>query len=127
MSRANPLMPPLAPRGRAFPKGAKNPGYGAKTPGAGRKAGVPNKVPVPFKQFLLSILDNEQYRLNVTRRLLEAQGGPLELLAAHWHGGKPKETLEVKGETLDAMYALAASKGLVKKGEERADGPDERG
>jgi hypothetical protein len=124
MSRANPLKPPEAPRGRAFPKGVKNPGYGRKTPGAGRKAGTPNKVPIPFKQFLLSILDNEQYRLNVMKRLLEAQGGPLELLAAHWHGGKPKETHEIKSESLDKLYAIAAAKGLVKKNEERGAGDE---
>lgn len=122
MSRADPLRPIGAPRGKPFPRGVDNPATGKpRRPGQGRQKGTPNKVPIPFKQFLLSVLDSEKYRANVQKRMEEAQGGPLELLAAHWHGGKPKETHEIKSESLDKLYAIAASKGLVAKDEEKGE------
>ena len=36
----------------------------------------------------------------------------MELLAAHYSGGKPKETTEVQSDSLSHFLAIAASRGL---------------
>lgn len=118
MSRADPLKPRGAPRGKPFPRGTDHPNFGKpRVPESGRPKGTGNKVPIPIKEFILGIMEGEKYRANVQARLEEGRGGPLELLALQWHGGRPGMTMEIKGDSLDKLHAIAVTKGLVSKDE----------
>jgi hypothetical protein len=78
-------------------------------PGPGRPKGVQNKATVEHKEFLRGILESQEYRDSLTRRLIRGDPG-LETLAHHYVLGKPKDTLSLEGTSpLLAVDALSES------------------
>ena len=91
------------PSGRPFTKGHGKLG--------GRKKGTPNVVTRDLKEFLKSFVENDvEYQENLRERLRAGKTPHMKLLAAHYSGGKPKDTHEVTTPTLSNLLKLALSK-----------------
>ena len=68
---------------------------GLRRGGPGRPKGVPNKATIEQKEFLRSVLESEEYRASLRRRLIRGEPG-LEQMAHHYLMGKPKDTLTLE-------------------------------
>lgn len=95
------------PRGKPFEKGKPR---AAK---AGRKKGTGNAVSHDMKTFLTRFVEgDEEYKKALMGRLREGRAPQIELLAHHYSGGKPTETIALGENTLDGIFARAAARGL---------------
>jgi hypothetical protein len=66
-----------------------------------------------MREFLSKFVENDEvYQENLRTRMREGRGGHIELLAHHYSGGKPKETVAHEGEGLTELLAIAAARGL---------------
>lgn len=64
----------------------------------GRQKGTQNKVTIAAREFALSIVEDESYRLGLQERALSGKLHPsIEVMLWHYAHGKPKETHEVTG------------------------------
>ncbi len=77
-------------------------------PRAGRRAGTPNKITKPVKDFFQEIIEGDAWQNNAKLRLEAGKAGRLEEVAVYYAaGGKPKETKEVESKTLATLLTLA--------------------
>lgn len=66
---------------------------------AGRQAGVPNKVTRTAKAICQGLLESDEYRASVVKRIAAGKlAPPVECMLWHYAYGKPKETHELQGE-----------------------------
>ena len=95
------------PRGKPFKKGDPKPAN------SGRRKGTGNQATTDMRQFLSAFVEGDaEYQENLKVRLREGRGGNIELLAHHYSGGKPKETVAHEGEGMAHFLAVAAARGL---------------
>jgi hypothetical protein len=93
---------PKKPRGAPFKKGKPR----AAT--AGRKKGTGNAIPHDMKTFLTAFVEgDEAYKEALKGRLREGKAPQIELLAHHYSGGKPKETVDLGAGTLADILKMA--------------------
>jgi hypothetical protein len=68
---------------------------GLRRGGPGRPKGLPNKIGREQREFLKSVLESEEYRESLRRRLIRGDT-QLEVMAHHYLIGKPKDTLAIE-------------------------------
>jgi hypothetical protein len=68
---------------------------GLKRGGPGRPKGAPNKVSREQREFLRNVLESDEYRESLRRRLIRGDT-QLEVMAHHYLIGKPKDTLTIE-------------------------------
>jgi hypothetical protein len=77
---------PQKSRGKPFVKG---------DPRAGRKKGIPNKATGELREFAQRILESEEYRESVRRRVIDGASPKIEELLYFYAYGKPADTLDL--------------------------------
>jgi hypothetical protein len=76
--------------------GARGPKKGSpKTPGSGRKAGVPNAATLEARAVADRLVNDPEYVAELRQRMIEGTAGSMEPLLWHYRYGKPTEVVEV--------------------------------
>lgn len=80
---------------------SRPPGRPKGTPKTGgRQKGTPNKVTVEVREMARRLVEDPEYQKNLKTRLLDGSAGPgVESMLWHYAYGKPKERVEVSGES----------------------------
>jgi len=86
----SPVRAKRRPRGKPFAKGQSgNP--------TGRPRGARNHATLDAKEFCAQLVDSDEYRESLRKRLLAGTAGPMEALAWAYAKGKPVDRVETGG------------------------------
>lgn len=79
---------------------------GASGNPAGRPKGAPNKATTEIRDLARKLLDDDDYRESLKRRLIAGEASHMETLLHHYAFGKPSDKVEVTGGGLPVVVGL---------------------